>query len=238
MRPLLFLLLASAAFALVLVPPQAIPMPDSEAISADIGIDSEISGDNVESAAYTITLANPNNRTLFVTLPIIFNYLPESVSLKRDGQEVELAKGAEKGRLAGYSDSIGIEAGERVTYELRYTALRTPNEYGIWGLKYSYNPPVSSLDARSGDAYVPISLKYSGEIRFAYRIDNVFCTGCTQSGDKIKIDGSGYIGLSWDKKRTPYRAGIFYLLLLSGLLLSIARARRTPQKKQAKRRSP
>lgn len=231
MRTILpILLLGAFAFALV-APIPILDIQKDGVNTVNILIDSEISADNMESAEYTIPLSNPGNETSYFTLRISFNYKPESLSLERGGKKVELAAETEQARYASYVERIGLEPNENVTYTLKYRALRTPYEYGIWALKYSYNIPIS-LEASTGRDYVPILSRYSGEIRPAYAPDKVSCAGCTQKGGKIALDNSQFFGASWDKRRTPYRAGIFYVLMLSGIALSIARARRvTPAKK-------
>lgn len=230
MKALIFLLLVGTVAYGIVVISEPVPFPpQDEGITAYITADSTVSQDNIESAKYTIRIRNPANATIFFTIPINFNYKPESVSLERNGKPVELAVETEAKRgFSRYSEKIGMEPYENVTYVLTYKTLLLPGEYGIWALRYSYSPPVSFFEARSGSAYIPVRPRYSGDIRFGYKTDSVSCSGCFQKDGAIKIDNMEYFGLSWEKRRTPYRAGILYLLLLGGIAVSIARARRTP----------
>jgi len=240
MRTLL-LLLALSSFALALVPMpvgiDAVGRIPENGIAVGINIDSDISLDNIESAKYTIQLSNPTNFTMFVKLPITFNYKPESISLERNGKAAELSAETEQQYFATYSERIGLEPNENATYVLAYKALRTPNEYGVWALKYYYTPPISFFEAvRQDNVPAPAVISYSGEIRFGYPVDKVSCGGCVQADSTseradlsrysiVKINGKEYFSLNWEKKRTPIRAGIVYLMLLAGILLAIVRAR-------------
>lgn len=239
----MFLLLSSIMVSGDVAVPQetSMRMPDEERkpevnFNITYDIQSVIAKDNMETATYIITAKNVVNTTTDLTLTANFNYRPEELVLKVDGEleEFRLAFENEDYGNVRYENKFSLAPDETKEFEIDFERLVVPNKYEIslWGLDYNYNTPINlnyNFDSWVYENYyVRSNREYMGRLELGYEPSSLNCNGCTfdRAKNVAVLDNSSWFNINWEKERIPLTSSIVYLLMVAAIIGLVLRAKK------------
>ena len=201
-----------------ILPVSPVPLGFENAADVDVNVSSSISEDGLEDATYTITIHNELNSSLRLEIYLNFEGSLLNVSLEKDDRKLNLSR---YGSEQSYKAIVDIPANTITTYLLKFRRYVLPSmwELGLWGLKYRYvNPMRLEAHAKHGAG---VSVVYHGTIVLASKPERVDCSTCVYDAGtgEVNIQNSEYFWISWEIKRTPYKAALFYILMLAALVV-------------------
>ncbi|NOQ55495.1 MAG: hypothetical protein GQ477_01675 [Nanohaloarchaea archaeon] len=197
-------------------------------IDADISFAVEIDDTNMETSEYSIDITNSGNESVEGYINIYIPFIPERIKVLVDGEEVDIITQEESYRNSRYHVNIDMDALSNSSVEVNYKILKIPQQrnVGLWALQYHYNSPINLQFSSTKEDYVRTDINYDGKIVIGYEPSKLSCNNCVQDGNTITVSDSNYFYINWEKKRVPYRAGILYLLMISGIVYYLVKMRK------------
>ncbi len=173
---------------------------------------------------YEHHLENPSNYSINLVFMYYFGKKPRSLEVLVDGEKGKLETVSEDKYRAEYRLVIPLRKNGSldVSSKMSYTTMPGLYMLGLWGNRYSFNSPIS-VNIEHPDLRVSKYLYGStkGKIQLPYNVKDVNTHNCRYYEDEgfIKIDLTErtYPSFSFDFKtrRTPVKAGLFYVLMLA-----------------------
>lgn len=216
----LFVSLASGIVRDVVVTPPAYAQPGMPGhVNLSIHVASLIAENGLENATYRLSVENGLNFSVVLDIYVDLGDGLLSVVMEKDGKEVSLKK---QGSGNTYRTRVHISANTTDTYLLRFRRYILPNmwDLGLWNLKYSYGNPVRMEVVSPPGSVVPL-VSYKGTIVLRQKPEKVECSTCEYDSGTGVVDVSegDFFWMSWDVKRTPYKAIGIYIVLILALLV-------------------
>lgn len=195
----------------------------SMVIPVDIMVNGSIGIENT-SLTYEHRIANPTNESLRLVFTYYFWKKPRLLSVLVNGEKAVLETVSEDKYRSKYRLTIPLEKNETVEVSSKMDYFTMPSgryRLGLWGNYYAFDTPIS-IDIEHLGLRMPIYLYGSikGEIRLLPKIKKVNCRDCKyyEKGKVIRINikEKAHPSFSFDfqTKRTPVKAGVFYILML------------------------
>ena len=228
----LFVFMVSPAYAQVeIIEDMVMPISiddENARIDADISFAVEIDDTNMETSEYSIDITNSGNESVEGYIEIYMAFIPETIEVLVDGEEVDIITQEESYRNSRYRVKIDMDADSNSTVDINYEILKTPQQWnvGLWALQYNYNSPINLQFSSMKEDYIRTDINYDGTIVIGYEPSKLSCNNCVQDGNTITVEDSNYFYVNWEKKRVPYRAGILYLLMIVGIVYYLVKMRK------------
>lgn len=211
---------------------EAIRMGGNTAIPVDIKVNGVMDIKNT-TLTYEHYLSNPYNETLKFALRYRFMDKPSLMEVYVDGEKAELETVQEDKYRSEYRLLLSIEKNDSVTVvsKMNYPTMLERYRMGLWGNHYSFSPPINMEPIDTGVmGYLYGSI--NGEIGLPDNIKKVRCRECKyhENENTVTIDlkDRNYpsFSLNFQSKRTPVKAGAFYILMLAVIFGFVIKGRK------------
>jgi hypothetical protein len=201
------------------------------AIPVDIRVDGVIDIRNT-TLTYEHRFSNPYNETLRFALRYWSTGQPRVLEVSVDGEKAELETVSEDEYRSEYRLPLSIGENDTITVtsRMRYPTLPERYRLGLWGSYYSLSPSINVEFLAPGLRQYPYG-SIRGEIELPVNVKKVRCNNCKYHEDKntvtIDLKDRRYpsFSLNFQTRRTPVKAGMFYLLMLAVIFGFVIRGR-------------